>query len=297
VSKRYYGLPSLTSLAVFEATARHLSLKQAASELNVTPGAVSHQIKALETEIGKPLFKRIHRGVELTQAGEELHFVLASSFAQMASSIDMISSGASEPTITIGATTAVAGLWLMPRMGRFLQAHPDVRLNHRVSDTPFDLARSDVDLVVRYGSGRRDGEHSVKLFSDTVVPVCSPEFAASHDVQSCDDLLAQPLLQLEGLDTGWMGWKEWFAECGVDAPRIRGPKFNNYTIALQAAEQGAGIALGWQRLIDRYLSAQRLVVLPGFSVTPQGAFYLSWSSKREPDSSLALVRDWLVQAV
>ncbi|WP_136659301.1 LysR substrate-binding domain-containing protein [Nitratireductor sp. XY-223] len=296
MSKRYYGLPSLTTLAAFEACARHLSFKQAAAELNVTPGAVSHQIKALEREIGVALFERLHRGVELTPAGGELFAVLASSFSQTASVLEKISAGPSDATITIGTSAAVASLWLMPRIGRLWQAHPELRINHRVSDRLHDLDRSDIDLVVRYGNGRWDGETAVQLFTDSVGPVCSPEFARTHSAKTIGELPALQLLQLEAIDTGWLTWTEWFALNGVSVARVSGPKFNNYSIALQAAEEGAGVVLGWSRLIASYLSSGRLVPLGDFFVPVPGAFYLTWNSRKQLDPSVALVRDWLVNA-
>lgn len=296
MSKRYYGLPSLTTLSAFEACARHLSFKQAAAELNVTPGAVSHQIKALEKEIGVLLFERLHRGVELTPAGRELFAVLASSFSQTASVLEKISSAPSDATITIGTSAAVASLWLMPRIGRLWQAHPELRINHRVSDRLHDLDRSDIDLVVRYGNGRWDGETAVQLFTDSVGPVCSPEFARTHTVRTIRELPSLPLLQLEAIDTGWMTWMEWFALNGISVARVNGPKFNNYSIALQAAEEGAGVVLGWSRLVGAYLSAGRLVPLGDFFVPAPGAFYLTWNSRKVLDPTVELVRDWLVDA-
>ncbi|MDA4846050.1 LysR substrate-binding domain-containing protein [Hoeflea poritis] len=296
MSKRYYGLPSLTTLAAFESCARHLSFKQAAAELNVTPGAVSHQIKALEKEIGVPLFERLHRGVELTPAGGELFAVLASSFSQTASVLEKISSAPSDATITIGTSAAVASLWLMPRIGRLWQAHPELRINHRVSDRLHDLDRSDIDLVVRYGNGRWDGETAIQLFTDSVGPVCSPEFAGNHAIRTIRELPSLPLLQLEAIDTGWMTWMEWFALNGISTARVNGPRFNNYSIALQAAEEGAGVVLGWSRLIGAYLSAGRLVPLGDFFVPAPGAFHLTWNSRKVLDPSVELVRDWLVEA-
>ncbi|MEM9104871.1 MAG: LysR substrate-binding domain-containing protein [Pseudomonadota bacterium] len=296
MSKRHYGLPSLNRLATFEAAARHRSLKRAAAELNVTPGAVSHQIKALEAEIGAALFKRVHRGVELTDAGTELFAVLSTAFSQTASVLEGLSSGTGTGTITIGTSSAFASLWLMPRIGRLWQEHPDLRINHRVSDQPFDLDRSDVDLVVRYGSGNWDGETAVRLFEDTVGPVCSPDFAAANPVRERADLLALPLLQLDAVDKGWMSWREWFGLAGIQSPRLEGPRFNNYSIALQAAEGGAGVVLGWTRLIGSYLSTGRLVPLGDLRLPAPGGFYLTWDSGKAPDPSVTLVRDWLVAA-
>lgn len=296
MTKRYYGLPSLTQLAAFEASARHLSMKQAAAELNVTPGAVSHQVKALEYEIGAELFKRVHRGIELTEAGAELYAVLSSAFSRTAAVIEKIGAGTNDATVTIGASTAVASLWLMPRIGRLWQAHPELLINHRVSDRPFDLDRSDIDLVVRYGSGSWEGETAIQLFTDMVGPVCSPGFAASHTIRNRNDLFALPLLQLEAVDSGWMSWREWFVLGGSDVGRIDGPKFNNYSIALQAAEEGTGVVLGWTRLIESYLSTGRLVPLGDLSIPAPGAFYLTWNSRDQLDPSVTIVRDWLVTA-
>ena len=296
MSKRHYGLPSLNRLATFEAAARHESLKRAAAELNVTPGAVSHQIKALEADIGAALFKRVHRGVELTDAGTELFAVLSTAFSQTASVLENLSSGNGSGPITIGTSTAVASLWLMPRIGRLWQEHPELRINHRVSDQPFDLDRSDVDLVMRYGDGNWVGETAVRLFADTVGPVCSPGFAAAHPVRERADLLSLPLLQLDAVDTGWMSWREWFALAGMDGQRPEGPRFNNYSIALQAAEEGAGVVLGWTRLIASHLSTGRLVPLGDLCLPAPGAFYLAWDSHKPLDPSVTLVRDWLVAA-
>ena len=296
VTKRYYGLPSLTKLAAFEAAARHMSLKQAAAELNVTPGAVSHQVKALESEIGVMLFRRVHRGVELTDAGAELYAALSTAFSRTASVIEKIGSGTGGATVTIGTSAAVASLWLMPRISRLWQAHPELRINHRVSDRPLDLDHSEVDLVVRYGNGDWEGETSVQLFADTVGPVCSPGFAASHTVRDPVDLLSLPLLQLEAVDTGWMSWREWFALAGSRVQRIEGPKFNNYGIALQAAEEGAGVVLGWTRLIGSHLSSGRLVPMGNLALPAPGAFFLTWKARTVLDSPVVLVRDWLVDA-
>ena len=296
VTKRHYGLPSLTRLAAFEASARHLSLKQAAAERNVTPGAISHQIKALETEIGVLLFRRVHRGVELTDAGAELFAVLSTAFSRTASVIEKIGAGTGAPTVTIGSSTAVASLWLMPRIGRLWQSRPELRINHRVADRLRDLDRSGIDLVVRYGSGHWEGETAAKLFADTIGPVCSPQFAAAHSVREPADLLPLPLLQLDAVDAGWMSWREWFALHGADVERADGPRFNSYSIALQAAEEGRGVVLGWTRLIASYLSAARLVPLGELSIPAPGAFYLTWSSRASLEPAAEMVRDWLVEA-
>ncbi|MEO4042873.1 LysR substrate-binding domain-containing protein [Hoeflea sp. CAU 1731] len=296
MTRRHYRLPSLTALAVFEAAARHLSLKHAAQELNVTPGAVSHQIKALEAEIGIALFLRVHRGVVLTPEGEELYATLATSFSRTAAVIERIRAPDSDRAITIGASTAVASLWLIPRIARLWQRHPDIHINHRVSDVASDLEGSDVDLVIRYGDGKWQGATAIKLFADVIVPVCGRDFAKHHPVRDAADLVDLPLLQLQAIDVGWMSWNEWFRLCGVKKNAPVNKTFNNYTIALQAAEEGAGVVLGWRRLIRTYLDANRLVPITDASVDAPSAYYLTWNSDRTLSAAEELTRNWLVDA-
>lgn len=296
MSRRHYRLPSLTALAVFETAARHLSLKHAARELNVTPGAVSHQIKALEAEIGLPLFNRVHRGVELTAEGDELHAVLATSFSRAAAVIERLRSRHGGDTITIGASTAVASLWLIPRIARLWQKHPEIRINHRISDITGDIRSTDADLAVRYGSGKWQGETSVLLFKDTILPVCSRAFAESHPVTRLEELKSLPLLQLEAVDAGWMSWNEWFRLYGMRSAPLGGQTFNNYSIALQAAEEGAGVVLGWRRLISTYLETGRVVALTDASVPAPGAYYLCWNASRTLTRNEELVRNWLTES-
>ena len=199
MARGFYDLPSLTSLAVFEATARHMSMKSAAEELNVTPGAVSRQIKALEQDIGAPLFVRVHRGIELTGAGEELAGVLAQAFGRTADVFRRVRSREDQVSVTIGATTAFASLWLMPRIGEFWRRRPEITINHMISDSPPEMRRPEVDLRIRYGNGDWPGEVGERLFGDRIYPVCGPAFAAEHPVD-VDGLSALPLLHVVDAD-------------------------------------------------------------------------------------------------
>ncbi len=294
MATRFYGLPPLTSLAVFEATARHLSMKDAAAELNVTPGAVSHQIKALEQDIAVSLFRRIHRGIELTPEGEELYDVLARAFNHTATVLDRLRSGDVNSAVTIGATTAVASLWLMPRITAFWRQHPDIRVNHRISDTPFDLKRADVDLAIRYGRGNWPGEEAAILFDDEIIPVASPEFAKRHAGIGGVELPGLPLIQMEALNRSWMTWSEWFRDMGIPAGRLNGPRFNNYSISLQAAADGIGVGLCWRHLSRPFLISGELVHFTGLSLPAAGHFCLTWSNRDNLSPSGILVRDWLL---
>ena len=295
MARRYYDLPSLTALAVFEASARHLSFKSAAVELNVTPGAVSRQIKTLEREAGTALFERIHRGVELTAAGEELYEVLSRSFSQSAEVFQRIRSQTRRASVTVGATTAFASMWLMSRLGSFWRSHQDITINHQISDNPQDLSHPSIDLRIRYGTGQWPGEAVRLLFGDCMYPVCGPQFAEHHAGATVDDLLHLPLLQLQSLDPFWTDWEEWLRRAGKAPASLNVRKFNNYVIALQAARDNQGVALGWHSLVEPMLDAGKLVRLTDVDIEAPGSFYVTWHAERSLSAPAQTLRDWLIE--
>ena len=290
---RYYNLPSLTALAVFEASARHLSFKDAARELNVTPGAVSRQIRILEDEAGTLLFKRVHRGVVLTSSGEDLFAVLSHSFSQSADVFEAIRTQNRTPAVTVGATTAFASLWLMPRLGSFWRSYENITINHQISDNADDLSHPNIDLRIRYGSGRWPGEDVERLFGDTIFPVCGPELARKHADEGADALKTLPLLRLHGVDAEWPDWDEWLNWAGLPAAGSKSHKFNNYIIALQAARDNQGVALGWLSQVKPLLDAGKLIRLTDVEVDAPGAFYVTWDAKRPLSAPSQTFRDWL----
>lgn len=294
--RRYYNLPSLTTLAVFEAAARHLSFKNAARELNVTPGAVSHQIKALESELGLPLFIRHHRAVSLTTEGEELYTVLARGFGQAATTLERLRNKDAEPHVTISANTAFASMWLMSRISSFWIEHPDILINHRISDGAQDFRHSEVDIAIRYGTGRWPDEEARLLFHDEIFPVCSPRFAEGLGSPSARDIPGLPLIRIDHSDRDWTDWEEWLALAEIPHERLQGRIFNNYAIAIQAAEEGHGIALGWGRLVKTMLQQGRLQRLGDVSVPAPGAYYITWNSQRELSPQALMLSDWLIDA-
>ncbi|WP_282605459.1 LysR substrate-binding domain-containing protein [Pelagibius sp. Alg239-R121] len=294
--RRYYELPSLTSLAAFEASARHLSFKRAAHELNVTPGAVSRQIKALEADIGLPLFQRVHRGVVLTTDGTKLYTILAQSFSQIAQAYQDVRNKERRAEVTIGATTAFASLWLMPRLGEFSRAHREITLNHVIADRAHDLRLSAVDLRVRYGKGVWPDERAVKLFDDRIYPVCGRDFAEAHretaDLQTITEL---PLLILDGVDPEWTDWTEWLQRLGQSASTRDTRRFNNYFIALQAAQDNQGVVLGWNSMVKPLLDAGKLVRLTDLEVAAPGSFYVTTNANRNLTTHGQILLDWLVE--
>jgi DNA-binding transcriptional LysR family regulator len=286
----------MTMLAVFEVAARHMSFKFAAQELNVTPGAVSRQIKHLEEEVGTPLFRRVHRGVELTVEGDELYAVLARCFGQTAEVIERLRSRGRGGAVTVGASTAFAALWLMPKLSAFWREHPEITLNHIISDNFHDLRRPEVDLRIRYGEGAGFDEASVALFGDRIFPVCSPQFAAHHAAVCAKDLPTLALLRLEGVAPEWTTWEEFLRALGVRHGVLGGRRFNNYAVALQAAQDGQGVALGWGRLVEPLIREGRLVRLSDAEIQAPGVFQITWGAARDLTAEAEVLKSWLLEA-
>jgi LysR family glycine cleavage system transcriptional activator len=298
MARRHYKLPSLTGLNTFDACARHGSLTQAAAELGVTLGAVSRQIKLLEIDLGLAVFKRHHRGVELTKAGLELHQVLSSSFRNIGNAWQALKMRSETTNITIGATTAFATLWLMPRLSGFWAMHKQIALNHAISDNPEDEGFRSADIRIRYGDGHWPGESTIRLFDDVIYPVCGRMFAEQlskkNELTLPDQLADLPLLRLDSLDPAWIGWNRWIAKWGVVLPESNFRRFNNYVVALQAAEENQGVALGWDSQVDTLIKQNKLVRLGGMEMKAPGSYYLTWDSNRPLSAQAKLLSDWLV---
>lgn len=293
--RRYYSLPSLTALAAFEASARHMSLKQAASELNVTPGAVSHQIKAVEDEIGVPLFDRKAGGVRLTAEGEQLYAVLARGFSEAAEAFHRIKSGNRQIGVTLACTNAFGSMWLMPNMGAFWRTHPAVAVNHLISDDPVHYRRADIDLRIRYGSGAWADEAAELLFRERIYPVCGPGYAREHAGASVERFADLQFLHVEGADPEWTDWEEFLRRAGVKHGPLLGRRFNNFTVLLQATQDDQGVALGWDRLIAPYIEAGKLVRFSDLAIDAPGAYYLTWNENRALSPAAKTLRDWLLE--
>ncbi len=292
MARAFYDLPPMTTLVAFEAAARHGSFKTAAAELNVTPGAVSHQIKALEGELGVALFERVHRGVMLTEDGQDLFTSVQSAFSGMSRSLAQIKRADTERAITVAATTAVSALWLTPRITAFWRERPDIRVNQVVSDARVE--GSGPDLIIEYGLAKGRAGESCELFTDVLVPVASPEFVASRPVPELAALAAMPLIHMTAPNTNWTTWKHWFAALGYDGPLARGTRVNNYMIALQAAQDGVGVVLGWKRLVAPFLENGSLVSFGGYELPAPSSFYITRGPKTDARESVDLLERWLL---
>jgi DNA-binding transcriptional LysR family regulator len=292
--RRYYNLPSLNALAAFEAAARHLSLTRAAVELNVTPGAVSKQVKMLEEEIGRPLFIRLHRALQLTPEGETVYRTLRETFERITASLQSVRSDNAIRAVSIGTTNAIAQLWLMPRLGAFWNANQDIVIDHMISDRTQELQKHDVDLHIRYGDGNWPGEHAAKLFDDTIAAVASPAFLARNKITSPEGVASMPLLSVEGVDWTWTTWADFLRETGVARKKLNVRRFNSYVIALQAAQDGQGVALGWLNLVKPLIARRHLRQVTQAQMVAPGSFYVTWSAERSPSRETEVLRDWLL---
>lgn len=287
--KRPYDLPPLSSLVSFESAARHVSFKKAAYELNVTPAAVSHQVKALEQELNSVLFRRHHRGVELTETGAYLFVSLQRGFEEIGNALDQLKARSSKASVTIRATTAMSALWLTPRLAQFWKSHPHISVSQIVSDAGGE--EPDCDLSIHYGDLSGETGRCRRLFHDRISALGSPRFADQNRIESVDDLAEVPLIHLETEGTDWTDWQDWFAALGYGGKLRKTHRVNNYVIALQAAQDDMGAVLGWEGLTRSFVESGRLVNLLTETVSSPRDYYV----KLHPHASeqARLVFDWL----
>ena len=289
---RYHSLPSLTAIASFEAAARCASFKKAANDLNVTPAAISHQVKSLEAELGFQVFNRYHRGVELNEAGAFLYVAIQRGFGEISSAIEQLQLRADDDAVTIEATTAVSAFFLTPRLTRFWAHRGHIPVSQNVTDLPGTSPTS--DLCIFYGEDAPNSGDCRLLFRDRISILASPEFAARFSAQNLTDLTKMPLIHLTASDARWTGWQSFLEMLGVTIDLGPSHYVNNYAIALQAAQDGVGAVLGWETLTRGLISSGSLVKLFPDSIEAPHGFYIT-ARKNAPARAIEL-RDWLLAA-
>lgn len=289
------NLPPLGALVVFEAAARRMSFTRAAEELGITQAAVSRRIQALERALGLPLFRRKHRGIELTEPGRMLARTMSDALGHIAGTVETIAGRDRSDELVIAATVAFSHLWLLPRISGFRRAHPDIRLKIVAQDGPVDLARGDADVAIRYGDGRWPDGKVVPLFGEAVYPVCSPDYLAAHGTPQCvADLARHRLIAAHPQETSWLDWDAWFATFGlVDMRHDVSMTCSFYTDAVNAAVCGEGVALGWHRLVDDLLHAGRLVRVTTESLQTRDTYHLVRRRAPHARAAVATFLDWI----
>jgi LysR family glycine cleavage system transcriptional activator len=288
-------LPPLKAVVTFEVAARLGSISKAAEELNLTPSAVSHQIANLESYIGRELFERTARGVELTPAGQRYQQSLAGALAVIAGAVED-ARGEGIEDLRIQATPSFAGLWLMPRLSRFLEQHPDIKLRLSASLVHSDFSRGEVDIDIRYGLTRWTDLHVEAIFSEEILPLISPRLKEQLDLRSPEELLTQTLI----LSTGTLvQWPQWFAAQGVSiSPSQYTLTFDRAHLSIQAAVQSLGIALESDRLAEDALGRGLLVpVFPYRKRVQVHAHHLVYPASHAQRSKVARFVSWIRKEV
>ncbi len=291
----------LNALRAFEASARQLSFVRASEELSVTPAAVSHQVKRLEEYLGQPLFRRLPRGLLLTESGQLLLSELSDVFLRLDSAMERVIESDSRGTITLSVAPTFAVMWLIPRLQKFYTLNPDIDVRISTSLGLADFQRDDYDAAIRLGSGEWIGLEATKLFDESVTPMCSPRLLEGADpLMTPDDLGKHVLLHNHSMDYDpdaptWQSWLEAAGASGVDASR--GTHFSLPDHGLQASIDGAGVVLGWRFLAAKDIESGRVVEPFDLALPLGSSFYLVYPEAHSLRPNIAAFRDWLVQEV
>jgi LysR family glycine cleavage system transcriptional activator len=290
-------LPPLSALRAFEAAARLQSFSKAADELNVTPAAISHQIHALEEDLGVSLFNRRNRAVELTASARVLLPGLTEAFAGIQNSVRRLRSHNDTGTVNVTASPSFAGKWLVQRLHRFQEQHPQVDVRISATDAIVDLTRGDFDIAIRYGAGRYPGVDAELLMSNEVFPACSPALLRDGPpLETPADLRQHALIHDQQIDRDPLAptWSMWLKAAGVDgADAAHGLSFNNNVLALEAALAGHGVTLAYSTTAAADLAAGRLVRLFSLSLPDNFAYYIVTAPGALERPKVKAFRDWL----
>ncbi|PPT71366.1 LysR family transcriptional regulator [Xanthomonas arboricola] len=276
----------LNALRAFEAAARHQNLTRAASELCVSQAALSHQIKALEQQLGSSLFHRLPRGVALTDEGAALAPVLGEAFDRIAATLERFAEGRYREVLSVGVVGTFATGWLLPRLPAFHAAHPEIELRLSTHNNRVDLAGEGLDLAIRFGDGDWQGQIAHALMEAPFAPVCAPSMA--RGLRTPADLAQLPLLRSYRLDE----WPQWFRAAGVAEVAARGAMFDSSLTLASAAAAGAGVALLPLPMFRQDLDAGRLVC-PFPIQIDAGRYWLTRLRSRPEGDADARLRDWL----
>ena len=285
-------LPSLNALKAFEAAARHESFTKAAEELYVTQGAVSHQVKALEADLGFRLFQRERQRLVITDAGRSYLEVVRDAFDRLAAGTERLLQRQQAGVLTVSTSPNFAAKWLVHRLGRFAERHPSVDLRVSASLHHVDFARDDVDLAIRHGDGSWPGLHVTQLCVEALFPVCSPRLAddPQRPLRVPSDLARHVLVHLDRRDD----WGKWLLAAGVEADLKRGLVLNQASMAIDAAVDGQGVSLARTALAASDLIAGRLVRPFDLELPVPYSYWIVCPKATANLPKIAVFRDWLI---
>ena len=286
-------VPPFGPIRSFEAAGRLASIRQAASELHVTPAAVSRQVKALENYLGVRLFSRGHRAITLTPVGQQYLSEIAVYFAGIRRATGKVAEARGRKVLKIRAYTTFAMRWLIPRLSSFHATHPDVDVRLTTSLDWIDFNREDIDAAIRLGDGNWRGVHAHRLVRNQLVPVCSPALLKDgHGLDSPRSLTKETLLHSLARADDWANWLKAVGATEVDA--YGGLEYESSVLAYQAAIEGHGIAIAQRVLVEEDLAAGRLVAPFDFCLDMgSNTYYLVFPTRKSESPELTFFRDWL----
>ena len=285
-------LPTLNALKAFEAAARHESFTRAAEELFVTQGAVSHQVKALEAELGIKLFNRERQRLVITEAGKAYLMVIRDAFDRIADGTERLLQRQRGGVIAVTTSPNFAAKWLVHRLGRFAAAHPEIDLSINASRQHIDFAREDIDVAIRHGDAGTAGLHVTRLCAEEIFPVCSPKLlTGSKPLSNLSDLARFPLLHVMNRK-GWSEWLDFAGVRGVDPSR--GPVLNEASMAIDAALDGQGIVLARSALAAWDLIGGRLVRPFTIAMPAPFAYWIVCPKVNAKLPKIAAFTEWLL---
>lgn len=277
----------LNGLRAFESAARLGSFTRAGLELRVTQTAISHQVKALEKVLDVTLFNRLPRGLALTEEAQALLPVLTDSFRRMSEKLNQFSDGNFREILTVGVVGTFANGWLLPRLKSFTEENPDIDLRLKTNNNRADMLLDGLDFFIRFGDGAWHGTDAAHLMDAPLSPVCAPSLAA--ELRDPEALIHAHLLRSYRPDE----WSLWFRFAAVKPPVLRGWMFDSSLALVDAAAQGAGVALVPVAMFWREMAAGR-IVQPIKIAAPAGSYWLTHLKSRRETASTKVFRNWLL---
>ena len=285
-------LPPLNALKAFEAASRHLSFTRAAEELFVTQAAVSHQIKALEENLGLKLFRRKNRSLLLTEEGQSYFLDIKDIFTSLSDATEKLLAKTATGALTVSSAPSFAIQWLVPRLAQFSELNPDIDVRIKAVDMDEGALVDDVDVAIYYGRGNWPGVRAYKLRTEYLLPVCAPSLLnGPKPLNSPEDLKHHTLLH----DLSRRDWKAWMRQAGVTSVNVNhGPIFSLSTLVLQAAIHGQGVALGYSVLARPEIEAGRLVCPFDQLLMSKNAYYLVCHESQADLGKIKVFREWML---
>lgn len=289
------SLLSHKSLLAFHVTAKEKSFTKAARQLNVGQPAVSHAVRQLEDMLDTVLFERVYRGVTLTPDGKLLAKHLNKGFAEIERGLAAIRDK-NQQQITIYVSTSLASHWLMPRIARFTRQHPDIQLRCMTQDTDEAVQKGNFDLCVPLGQVPWDDFQRVKLVDEVILPVCSKSYLEeSQALTNIEDLTNHALIHQEERMKPRLEWRQFFEDSNLSYRNSTADQtFSDYSIVLQAAVEGQGVALGWKHLVTSLIEEGKLVAPLDVEIKTEHPFYILIPKDKANNESILLLRDWLL---